>query len=434
MARTSIEQKAIEKAETIGRLVGMSQSNVIGCLILLWNRSQDQGLEIVDRQWIDRMALHCVRRKSIKDAFISQLVAMRFLDDEGNMTYRIKGNKKHIESLKTFKSQTKKAREMKRLKNSNRLREVEKVIHNSVEIPSDEKLWLHNWDGIDEFCREDSIKVFSDDTTFGVFEGHSEVIHSPDGKALPVADSKNKTKHEEFKKTSVNRAVDSPVDRKQLQYLCANESESDSSSLNFNKKEKEEKLIEASTNFVYEEKASAIDEHFDSACHEYIEKFQDHVSFEIKPGKNAKLRYSQLIKSGVTHNQVLTMLDNYVAHKLPQCKEGFPSAHHTFEGFLGSPGNWNCQKYSKPIIDPIKAQKAAKEKAEEEKYHRGIAEGTAWREAKRKAIESGNKNATAEDFLRPSDILNRMNLYFKFEDHAKTSGGRHVESTDARFA
>jgi hypothetical protein len=64
MARTSIEQKAIEKAETIGRLVGMSQSNVIGCLILLWNRSQDQGLHIVDRQWIDRIALHCVKEKA----------------------------------------------------------------------------------------------------------------------------------------------------------------------------------------------------------------------------------------------------------------------------------------------------------------------------------------------------------------------------------
>jgi hypothetical protein len=163
----------------------------------------------------------------MKDAFVSQLVAMRILDDEGNMTYRIKGNKKHIESLKTFKSQTKKAREMKRLKSSNRLREVEKVIHNSVEIPSDEKLWLHNWDGIDEFCREDSIKVSFNDTTFDVFEEHTEVIHSPDSKALPVADSKNKTKHEEFKKTSVNRAVDSSVNRIQLLELCTETSESE---------------------------------------------------------------------------------------------------------------------------------------------------------------------------------------------------------------
>lgn len=238
MARTSIEQKAIEKAETIGRLIGISQTNVIGCLILLWNRSQDQGLEIVDRQWIDRMALHSVRRKSIRDAFVSQLVAMRILDDEGNMTYRIKGNKKHIEGLKTFKSQTKKAREMKKLKHRNRLREVEKVIHNSVEIPLNDKLWLQNWDGIEESSRENTVNVFSDDTTFGVFEGHSEVIHIDDGKALPVAKVDEKNKQELFEKNSVNRAVDSYVDRKQLQYLCANESESEKT---FYKKSPEER-------------------------------------------------------------------------------------------------------------------------------------------------------------------------------------------------
>ncbi len=413
MARTSIEQKAIEKAETIGRLIGISQTNVIGCLILLWNRSQDQGLEIVDRQWIDRMALHCVRRKSIKDAFVSQLVAMRILDDEGNMTYRIKGNKKHIEGLKTFKSQTKKAREMKKLKGSNRLREAEKVIHNSVEIPLNDKLWLQNWDGIEESLRENTVNVFSDDTTIGVFEGHSEVIHIDDGKALPVAKVDEKNKQKFVEKSFVDSTVVSTVDRKQLQYLCANESESESSSLNFNKKEKEEKLIEASTNFVYEEKASAIDENFDEACYSFMEKFESTVDFEIRPGSMAKLRYSQLIKSGMTQNQILTMIDNYANYKLPQCKPGHYPIHKKFETFLGSPGNWICKEYLNPVMDKVKARQMAKEKAEDEKYHRGIAEGTAWREANRKAIESGNKNATAEDFLKPSDILNKMNLHLK---------------------
>lgn len=413
MARTSIEQKAIEKAETIGRLIGISQTNVIGCLILLWNRSQDQGLEIVDRQWIDRMALHCVRRKSIKDAFVSQLVAMRILDDEGNMTYRIKGNKKHIEGLKTFKSQTKKAREMKKLKGSNRLREAEKVIHNSVEIPLNDKLWLQNWDGIEEFLRENTVNVFSDDTTIGVFEGHNEVIHIDDGKALPVAKFDEKNDQELLEKSSVNNTVVSTVDKKQLQYLCANESESDSSSLNFNKKEKEEKLIEASTNFVYEEKASAIDENFDEARYRYMKKFESIVDFEIRPSQMDKLRYSQLIKSGITPSQVLTMIDNYADYKLPQCKPGHYPIHRKFETFLGSPGNWICKEYLNPVMDKVKARQMAKEKAEDEKYHRDIAEGTAWREAKRKAIESGNKNATAEDFLKPSDILNKMNLHLK---------------------
>lgn len=413
MARTSIEQKAIEKAETIGRLIGISQTNVIGCLILLWNRSQDQGLEIVDRQWIDRMALHSVRRKSIKDAFVSQLVAMRILDDEGNMTYRIKGNKKHIEGLKTFKSQTKKAREMKKLKGSNRLREAEKVIHNSVEIPLNDKLWLQNWDGIEESLRENTVNVFSDDTTIGVFEGHNEVIHIDDGKALPVAKVDEKNKQKLVEKSSVNRDVVSTVDKKQLQYLCANESESDSSSLNFNKKEKEEKLIEASTDFVYEEKAPVNDEGFDEACYSFMEKFESTVDFEIRPGSMAKLRYSQLIKSGMTQNQILTMIDNYANYKLPQCKPGHYPIHKKFETFLGSPGNWICKEYLNPVMDKVKARQMAKEKAEEEKYHRGIAEGTAWREANRKAIESGNKNATAEDFLTPSDILNKMNLHLK---------------------
>lgn len=414
MARTSIEQKAIEKSETIGRLIGISQTNVIGCLILLWNRSQDQGLEIVDRQWIDRMALHCVRRKSIKDAFVSQLVAMRILDDEGNMTYRIKGNKKHIEGLKTFKSQTKKAREMKKLKGSNRLREAEKVIHNSVEIPLNDKLWLQNWDGIEESLRENTVNVFSDDTTIGVFEGHNEVIHIDDGKALPVAKVDEKNKQKLVEKSFVNNTVVITVDRKQLQYLCANESESDSSSLNFNKKEKEEKLIEASTNFVYDEKAPVNDDGFDEACYSFMEKFESTVDFEIRPGSMAKLRYSQLIKSGMTQNQILTMIDNYANYKLPQCKPGHYPIHKKFETFLGSPGNWICKEYLNPVMDKVKARQMAKEKAEDEKYHRGIAEGTAWREANRKAIESGNKNATAEDFLKPSDILNKMNLHLKF--------------------
>lgn len=404
MARTSMEQKAYPKADYIAKCAKIDPDKVIGILMRLWNHSQDQGIEVVNREWLNISCFCNTRRKKKQDALLKEFVTHRFLEKIGDDAYRIKGNAKHNSSLVAYKNKMKFARQAKAKKQEN----VKGFNDNGYHFNDD----FNESDA--NLCFETALHKH-ENSVFGETRG---VIHSDDSKALPAADSKNKTKHVELEKTSMDRTMDWTIepsmDRILLQIQCTHESEFDSSSLNFNKKEKKEKLIEASTNFVYEEKASAIDENFDEACYKYIEKFQNHVPFKIEQGGNAKLRYSQLIKSGITHDQVLTMLENYADYKLPQCKDGFSSAHHTFEGFLGSPGKWNCQKYSKPIVDPIKEQKAAKAKAEDEKYHRGIAEGTAWREARRKAIESGDKNATAEDFFTPSDILNKMNLHLKF--------------------
>lgn len=385
MARTSMEQKAVEKARRVGRETKLNEFDVTGRLMAIWRHSQDEGLEVVSRKWLIDCCLFNVRRKTLKDAFIGALITHRFLEKMGDDAYRIKGNAKHIANLVAYKKRTKPARDAKAKKSLN-----------------------------DEIGQKSVHQTDLTDTKFVALEEHSKVIHNDDGKALPVAKFDEKNDQEFFEKSSDVSACVSTVVSLQEQVLCANESESDSSSLNFNKKEKEEKLIEASTNFVYDEKAPVNDDGFDEACYSFMEKFESTVDFEIRPGSMAKLRYSQLIKSGMTQNQILTMIDNYANYKLPQCKPGHYPIHKKFETFLGSPGNWICKEYLNPVMDKVKARQMAKEKAEDEKYHRGIAEGTAWREANRKAIESGNKNATAEDFLKPSDILNKMNLHLKF--------------------
>lgn len=403
MARTSMEHKAYGKTDYIAKCAKIDPDKVIGILIRLWHHSQDQGIEVVNREWLNISCFCNTRRKNKQDALLKEFITHRFLEKIGDDAYRIKGNAKHNSSLVAYKNKMKFARQAKAKKQEN----VKGFNDNGYHFNED-------------FNESDANLCFETDLhkhENSVFGETREVIHSGDGKALPAADSKNKTKHVEFKTTSMVREMDLNIEtsmvRNLLQIQCTHESESESSSLNFNKKEKEEKLIEASTNFVYEEKASAIDENFDEACYSFMEKFESTVDFEIRPGSMAKLRYSQLIKSGMTQNQILTMIDNYANYKLPQCKPGHYPIHKKFETFLGSPGNWICKEYLNPVMDKVKARQMAKEKAEDEKYHRGIAEGTAWREANRKAIESGNKNATAEDFLKPSDILNKMNLHLK---------------------
>lgn len=218
-----------------------------------------------------------------------------------------------------------------------------------------------------------------------------------------------------------------------------------SPSLNFNKKEKEEKLIEASTNFVYEEKTSAFDQDFDEARHRYMKKFESIVDFEIRPSQMDKLRYSQLIKSGITQSQVLTMIDNYAEYKLPQCKPGHYPIHRKFETFLGSPVNWVCKEHLESMADKVKAKRAAAQKAEDAERDRKIVESMKSRRSdmlrkqasQAREIEAANKaraNETrtqkqiAVDALgtfvldipfsdpkglqKAGDILNRMNLKF----------------------
>lgn len=400
MARTIMEQKAFERARKVATFANVNQGTVIGALMLIWNESQDQGLEVVNRKWLYKVGLFLFPRKATQETLLKEFVTHRFLQKVGDDAYRIKGNAKHNSNLVAYKKSAKNARQVKAQKKEN----VRFLNENGFQLEENHA----NLCSVSVLSKQDHD---CNSTT-------AEVIHSDDGKASPVAGTEKKSKQDQFEKRpdvrdSARPDVSADVSV-QLQYLCANEYESDSSSLNFNKKEKEEKLIEASTDFVYDGKASAIDENFDEACYSFMEKFESTVDFEIRPGSMAKLRYSQLIKSGMTQNQILTMIDNYANYKLPQCKPGHYPIHKKFETFLGSPGNWICKEYLNPVMDKVKARQMAKEKAEDEKYHRGIAEGTAWREANRKAIESGNKNATAEDFLKPSDILNKMNLHLKF--------------------
>ncbi len=216
-----------------------------------------------------------------------------------------------------------------------------------------------------------------------------------------------------------------------------------SSFLNFNKKEKEEKLIEASMDFVYEEKASAIDADFDNACQKYREKFEHRVDWEINAGHNGKLRYSQLIKSGVSHDQVLAMINNYADAKFLRypSRDGFFSIHHTFERFLGFPGDWHCKKYLTPIViaDRSKLERNAQSKVSADLAEEARLERAAKRKAKRlfrlgynlehkktindrieneKRMKHEAQNArkpadfSGTDFKTPGDILNGMNFKF----------------------
>lgn len=215
------------------------------------------------------------------------------------------------------------------------------------------------------------------------------------------------------------------------------------SSLNFSKKEKEEKLIEASTNFVYEEKTSAIDEHFDNACQKYREKFEHRVDWKINAGQNAKLRYSQLIKSGVNHDQVLDMINNYADAKFTRYpnRDGFFSIHQTFERFLGFPGDWHCKKYLTPIVivDRSKLERNTQSKVRADIEEEARLERAAEKKAKRlfrlgynleekKIINDRIENEkrmkqegeskrkpvdlSGTDFKTAGDILNGMNFKF----------------------
>ena len=202
-------------------------------------------------------------------------------------------------------------------------------------------------------------------------------------------------------------------------------------------------MIEASTDFVYEEKASAIDENFDEARYRYMKKFESIVDFEIRPSQMDKLRYSQLIKSGITSSQVLTMIDNYADYKLPQCKPGHYPIHRKFETFLGSPVNWVCKEYLESMADKVKAKRAAAKKAEDAETDRKIMEAMKSRRSemlrkqasqaleieaaiKARANETRTQKQIAVDALgtfvldipfsdpkglqEAGDILNRMNL------------------------
>ncbi len=433
MARTSMEQKAYPKADYIAKCAKIDPDKVIGILMRLWNHSQDQGIEVVNREWLNISCFCNTRRKKKQDALLKEFITHRFLEKIGDDAYRIKGNAKHNSSLAAYKNKMKFARQAKAKKQEN----VKGFNDNGYHFNDD----FNESDA--NLCFETALHKH-ENSVFGETRG---VVHSYDSKALPAADSKNKTKHVEFEKTSMDRtmdlAIEPSMDRILLQIQCTHESESDSSSLNFNKKEKEEKLIEASTNFVYEEKASAIDENFDEARYRYMKKFELIVDFEIRPSQMDKLRYSQLIKSGITPSQVLTMIDNYADYKLPQCKPGHYPIHRKFETFLGSPVNWVCKEYLESMADKVKAKRAAAQKAEDAETDRKIMEKMKSRRSemlrkqasqaleieaaiKARANETRTQEQIAVDALgafvldipfsdpkglqEAGDILNRMNL------------------------
>ncbi len=311
MARTTIEEKAISKALAIGRLTKLSQQVIIGYLVMLWHHSQDQGLEIVNREWMDAMVLNNTRRRSTKDSVIKQFTAMRFIEDLGDDQYRIKGNSKHIANLISFKEKTKKARKAK----------------------------AENTSGV-QMC---VVKQQLDDTKFGAVNEHSEVIHIDGSKALLVEDSENKTKQNEFEKSSVDRDVDSSLNSLQLQLQLQLQ--------NNNKKEKINKKKDDSTKSIDSEKRAAATSalHFLTACQKFKEKFKSHG---VTIGPNAQARYAKLIAGGVTHDQVLAMIENYASLMLPQVKPGFNPIKRKFETFLGNPKAWFCLDYLEPVECP----------------------------------------------------------------------------------
>jgi len=431
MARTSMEQKAVEKARRVGREIGMNEFAVTGRLMAIWRHSQDEGLEAVSRKWIVNCCLFDVRRKNLKDAFIGALTAHRFLEKIGDDAYRIKGNAKHIANLVAYKKKTKPARDAKAKKSL-----------------------------IDKFNQKSVHQTELTDTKFVVLDETREVIHSADSKALPVAEIDEKNSQEFFEKSSVDSLLTvsfSSVDSLQEQVLCANESESDYC---FSKKEKEEKLIEASTDFVYEQKmpdanvgnenqakvdnaSASEDSYFDDACHKFRERFEWRVGRKIDAGQNARLRYSQVIKSGVSHSQVLIMIDNYADAKFSEYpgRDGFFPIHSTFERFLGFPGDWHCKKYLTPIaiVDRSKLERNAQSKAsadlaEEARLARAekrkskrefrltdnlelkakIRERIEATEKMKQKAQSERKSAglSGTGFESAGDILNRMNLKF----------------------
>lgn len=388
MARTSMEQKAFGKAQSIASLSGTKTIEIIGILCLLWNQSQEIGLEIVDRKWIDSLCLREIRRKDTRNKIISQLVRYEFLEQTENDAYRIKGNAKHIENLVVYKERTKLARNAKAKKS---------LIDNQYQ-QSDSK----NKDNPEFVFESDDLKhkMLTELET-------REVIHSDDGKALPVAENEKNTKQQEFKKTSDVRESSELISADNYYYYVQeHEKVSSSSYLNFNKKEKEEKLIEASTDFVYEQKmpdanvdnenqakvdnaSASEDSYFDDACHKFRERFEWRVGRKIDAGQNARLRYSQVIKSGVNHSQVLTMIDNYADAKFSEYpgRDGFFPIHSTFERFLGFPGDWHCKKYLTPIaiVDRSKLERNAQSKASAD-------------EAETKRLERQEKRAAAREF------------------------------------
>ena len=428
-----MEQKAYPKADYIAKCAKIDPDKVIGILMRLWNHSQDQGIEVVNREWLNISCFCNTRRKKKQDALLKEFITHRFLEKIGDDAYRIKGNAKHNSSLVAYKNKMKFARQAKAKKQEN----VKGFNDNGYHFNED----FNESDA--NLCFETALHKHEN----SVFDETRGVIHSDDSKALPEADSKNKTKHVEFEKTSMDRTMDWTIepsmDRILLQIQCANESESDSSSLNFNKKEKEEKLIEASTNFVYNGEASAIDADFDNACQKYREKFEHRVDWEINAGHNGKLRYSQLIKSGVSHDQVLAMINNYADAKFLRypSRDGFFSIHHTFERFLGFPGDWHCKKYLTPIViaDRSILERNAQSKVSADLAEEARLERAAKRKAKRlfrlgynlehkktindrieneKRMKHEAQNArkpadfSGTDFKTPGDILNGMNFKF----------------------
>lgn len=224
MARTIMEQKAFERARKVATFANVNQGTVIGALMLIWNESQDQGLEVVNRKWLHKVGLFLFPRKATQETLLKEFVTHRFLQKVGDDAYRIKGNAKHNSNLVAYKKSAKNARQVKAQKKEN----VRFLNENGFQLEENHA----NLCSVSVLSKQDQD---CNSTT-------AEVIHSDDGKALPVAGTEKKTKQDQFEKRpdvkdSARLDVNTDVSGL-LQYLCANESESEKT---FYKKSPEER-------------------------------------------------------------------------------------------------------------------------------------------------------------------------------------------------
>ncbi len=323
MARTTIEQKALDKAHKIGRLIGMNGFAVIGRLVTLWNASQDEGKEFVSREWIEATCLYDVRRKVIKEKFFARLIDNRFLEKMENDTFRIKGNSRHIANLISYKERTKPAR-LAKLKHANCV--VQTQLY---------------------------------DTKSVVIEETREVIHSDDGNPATGLKVDENSKQDEFKKTPVNRPDDRTVNSAQLQVqvqeqgintdLFSSEERVKNPKKKNNKKKKGKD--DDSTNFVYcdsKPTSAASASYFNAAYKAFKGKFE---TLGVTMGAKAESRYRELIeKEKITHEQIMAMIENYANYILPQVKPGFNPVKRKFETFLGTSQARFCFDYLEPVM------------------------------------------------------------------------------------
>lgn len=98
--------------------------------------------------------------------------------------------------------------------------------------------------------------------------------------------------------------------------------------------------------------------HFDNACYKFKEKFG---TYGVTIGAKAQSRYFQLLGSGITSEQVLTMIDNYANYIIPQITPTYSPFKRSFETFIGTKGKWHCVEHLEPIQQMSQSEKTLKE-------------------------------------------------------------------------